>query len=80
MFYQWLTKKETERVGDTKRKVLLIIDMTVFTFVGCDNTNTANLGHIGFTDYSLSSDSSISYILHNSSDDNIHDYAILIGA
>lgn len=56
-----------------------MIDMTVFTFVGCDNTFDSIYAHIGFTNYFPNSESLVSYIDHNSSDYNTHDYAIIIG-
>ena len=53
--------------------------MRVFTFVGCDNTYSSGYDHIGFGTYFLPSDSSVSYIEHNSSALNTHDYAIIVG-
>ena len=61
-------------------KLDLIINMHIYIFIGIDNTYGAANGHIGLTsDLILDPSVSVSYIIHNSSDDNIYDYALLLG-
>lgn len=54
-------------------KLDLIINMHIYIFIGIDNTYGAANGHIGLTsDLILDPSVSVSYIIHNSSDDNIY--------
>lgn len=66
-------------VGSYQRRISLIINMMVFTCVGCDNISSSAKGHFGFERSFIASDSLVSYIDYTSSNDNNHSYAIMIG-
>ena len=54
--------------------------MHIYIFIAIDNTYGSEKGHIGLSsDLILDSSVSASYIIHNSSNDNIYYYALLLG-